>query len=282
MTNITEAINLASKALEASGIPNHRKEAGSLLSIALERDRTFLIAHNEYELGEAEKEVFHELVARRSKREPFQHLSGKQEFYGLDFTVSPDVLIPRPETELIVEAGIRFLREKGNPRFCEIGLGSGCISVSILKSSEHAEAVACDISKSALKIAKENAKSHGVEERLEIVRSDLFDELEKEEFDLIVANPPYIPGVDFETLQPEVRNFDPRIALTDEKDGLSIIEQIASDSPKWLKMEGLLLLEIGIDQSESVKKFFNVGFWESLDFVDDFQGIPRMVRAQRL
>ncbi|NNE97839.1 MAG: peptide chain release factor N(5)-glutamine methyltransferase [Pyrinomonadaceae bacterium] len=280
MTNITEAASQASRILKDADIPNHRMEARSLLSLALGKDTTFLIAHNDDELTDNELKLFLDLVARRANREPFQHIAGKQEFYGLDFKVSSAVLIPRPETELIVEAGIEILSEKTEPRFCEIGVGSGCISISILKNSEDAQGVATDVSAAAIDVAELNARKHGVNDRLDLKSSDLFAKLGHTRFDLIVSNPPYIRAGDFDDLQPEVRDHDPRIALTDEKDGLSIIEGIAKDSPKHLREDGWLLIEFGIDQSGAVEQLFSSRIWTAVTFVNDLQGIPRMVRAQ--
>jgi len=281
MKNITEAINYASEILKKNGIPNHRMEANSLLSLALKKDRTFLISHNEYELAEGELQTFNEFVGRRANREPFQHISGQQEFFGLEFAVSPAVLIPRPETELIVEASIKFLSGKDGLKFCEIGVGSGCISIAVLKNVENVSAVSTDISGSAVEIAKTNAEKHGVTDRINFCQSNLFGEIQPQEFDLIVSNPPYIPEEDFDDLQIEVRDFDPRTALTDEGDGLFIIEKLVVQAPNWLKKEGLLLIEIGIDQAESVSEFFSSDIWRSVEFVDDLQGIPRMAQAQK-
>lgn len=281
MTNITEAIAEAFPVLEAGQIPNSRMEANSLLCLALGKNKTFLIAHNEYELSEKERALFRELVTRRASREPFQHIAGFQEFYGLEFSVSPDVLIPRPETELIVEAGIEFLGGIANPRFCEIGIGSGCIAVSILNRLGAAQAFATDISEGALRVAKLNSLKHGVSERLTLVECDLLTGLKHEKFDLIVSNPPYIPKDEFDRLQKEVRDFDPRIALTDEVDGLSIIERIIGEAPNRLKNEGLLLIEIGFGQSEKVRGFLSPEIWRSVGFTKDLRGIPRMVRAEK-
>ena len=280
MPNITEAINRASKILNENEISNPRMEAASLLSVALQKNKTFLIANNEYKLTEKENYIFHLFVSRRADREPFQHIAGVQEFYGLEFKVSPEVLIPRPETELIVEEGIAFLKSHSQANFCELGIGSGCISVALLNNLENAEAIAGDISGVALKIASENAKSHSVNERLKLFESDLFNQIPKQTFTLIVSNPPYIPLSNFDGLQKEVRDFDPRVALTDEKDGLSITRKIVKQSPEWLKSSGMLLIEIGFNQSEKVKAFFGDDIWNSVDLVSDFQGIPRIVKAQ--
>ena len=267
--------------MQSSGISEPRREANSLLSFALKKDRTFLIAHTEYELTKEEENHFYEFIKRRAEREPFQHISGIQEFYGLEFFVSQDVLIPRPETELLVEAGIEILQNHENSTFCEVGIGSGCISVSILSELKNTQAIGLDISEKALRVAENNAERHDVLDRLNILESDIFEVLDcAEKFDLIVSNPPYIPSKDIKTLQIEVRDFDPHIALTDGKDGLSIIKRIIDESPKHLKAKGFLLVEIGFDQSEKVKEMFSREIWKKVEFLRDLQGIQRVVRAQ--
>ena len=276
---VSEILKKATEILQASGIAEPRREANSLLAFALEKDRTFLIAHSEYELSDEEETRFQEFLRRRASREPFQHITGRQEFYGLDFEVSKDVLIPRPETELIVENAIEILREKENPRFCEVGVGSGCISVSILYNVEIARAFGLDVSEKALQIAEKNAKKHEVSARLELKISDVFAVLEDEKFDLIVSNPPYISIEDFLELQTEVQRFEPRNALTDERNGLSIVEKIILQSPDFLKSNGALLLEIGFGQAEKVREMFSTEIWQMVELLPDLQGIPRTVRA---
>ncbi len=240
-----------------------------------------LIAHSEYELSAEEEGRFFTFIERRSKREPFQHIAGKQEFWGMDFIVTPDVMIPRPETELIVEAGIGILRDVEGREICEIGIGSGCISVSILSELGNVHAVGLDISEKALVIAEKNAERNGVLRRLDLECSDVFEVLpEDKKFDLIVSNPPYIPSEDIKTLQAEVRDFDPYIALTDGKNGLSIIKRIIDESPKSLKPKGFLLMEMGFDQSNRVREMFSSEIWELVNFFPDLQGILRMVKAR--
>lgn len=277
--NILEALNLAAETLAASGIEDARREASSLLSFVIKRDKTFLIAHGEYALNEAEKEAFREVLTRRARREPFQYIVGKQEFYGLDFLVTPDVLIPRPETEIIVEKSIQILKDKEQPQFCEVGTGSGCISIAILHEVEKACAVGLDISEKALKISAENAELHNVTERLKLKYSDVFSALGNEKFDLIVSNPPYIASGQIADLQPEVRDFEPLNALTDGKDGFSIIRGLILKSPQFLVSQGVLLIETGFDQSAEVESVFSPRVWSEIEYLYDLQGIARTVMA---
>ncbi len=277
MPNISETLKSAAEILRCADIAEPRREAGSLLAFALQKDKTFLIAHSEYELSAIEETRFRTLLERRADREPFQYITGRQEFYGLNFAVTKDVLIPRPETEMIVENALELLPENG--RFCEIGIGSGCISISILHTIKTAFATGADVSDAALKIAKINAETHCVSDRLALKISDVFDSLTGEIFDLIVTNPPYIPSEDMENLQKEVRNFEPFTALTDNRDGLSIIEKIVRTAPDFLKSDGFLLMEIGINQADKVKEIFPPNIWQNVEILPDLQRIPRIVKA---
>ncbi|MEP6901099.1 MAG: peptide chain release factor N(5)-glutamine methyltransferase [Actinomycetota bacterium] len=282
MPNITEILRNATEVLQKSGIAESRREANSLLAFTLKKEKTFLIAHNDYQLSDEEEINFQSVLERRAGREPFQYITGKQEFYGLDFLLTPDVLIPRPETELIVENAIEILKMQEKPTFCEVGVGSGCISVSILHEIQTASAIGLDISANALEITKLNAERHKVLERLKLKLSDVFGILSNEHFNLIVSNPPYIPIGDIKNLQAEVRRFEPLNALTDGQNGLSIIEKIITETPKFLKPGGILLMEIGFDQSDRVKRMFDAKIWQSAEFLPDLQNIQRMVKAKKL
>jgi HemK family putative methylases len=175
---IDEALTDAARRLDVAGIGESRREAASLLSFALRKPRAFLVARPEYELDNEQQRTFEEIVGRREAREPFQYITRKQEFWGLEFTVAPGVLIPRPETELLVEAAIKHLRRHEKPIFAEACIGSGCISVSILHSLQNARAVATDISAVAIDLARRNAIQHGVGDRLELRTADLLNSLE--------------------------------------------------------------------------------------------------------
>ncbi len=279
MPNIAESVEKTAKIFNSAEIDDPRREAASLLCFALARDRVFLIAHPEYELRDDEAELFDLIVKRRASREPFHHITGVKEFYGLDFLVSPDVLIPRPETEMLVAKGIEILRGLDSPVFCEVGVGSGCIAVSLVHHVESATAVGLDISKAAIAIARSNADNYQVSDRLRLQLSDVYSGLFNERFHLIVSNPPYIPAEDIAGLQPEVRDFEPRAALTDDGSGLSIIEKIVRQAPTYLNTGGFLVLEIGIDQAGQIRNMFDPEIWSRVEIVQDFQGIPRMVCA---
>lgn len=280
MSDVRELLNEAAAVLEKAGVLEPQLEARSLLGFAIGADRTFLLTNPHSQVSSEKENHFRELLARRAAREPFQHITGVQEFYRLDFRVTRDVLIPRPETEILVEAAIGYLKEIEDPMFAEVGVGSGCISVAVLHDVQSAHAIGLEISEDAIEIASENAMRHGVLSRLELRQSDVFSALSSERFDLIVSNPPYVPLDDFIGLQPEVRDFDPRRALTDEGDGLSIIRRIVDESPRFLKAKGALLMEIGFGQSEAVRSMFDRDTWSSVTFLKDLQGIDRTVFAK--
>ena len=280
MPTIAEKIKAAEQVLHESGIVDPRREAKSLIAAALKRDATFLIAHPEHVLEAADERIVDEFVTRRASHEPFQYISGIQEFFGLDFEVTPDVLIPRPETEMIVEHALEVLKASRGGSVCDIGTGSGCIPISILHKLTSVRACGLDISKNALKVARSNAEKHNVSTRLALLESDLFGALDEEKFDLIVSNPPYVPAEDIAGLQAEVRDFEPHIALTDRADGLSIIRRIVNEAPHFLARGGRLLMEIGFNQSIKVAEMFDADRWLEPELFPDLQGIPRLVSAR--
>lgn len=277
MPSLSEKLDEADAILRDGGIVDPRREAASLLALALKRDKTFLIAHPEYLLGPAEESIVDGFVQRRASHEPFQYISGIQEFYGLEFEVTPDVLIPRPETEMVVARALELIGAHGFTSFCEVGIGSGCIAVSILYHAKSSRALGLDISRAALRIAGRNAEKHNVDERLTLLESDVFGAVSDQKFDLIVSNPPYVPVYDIEGLQAEVRDHEPRNALTDDADGLSIIRRIVDRAPAFLLTNGSLLIEIGFDQAEKVAAMFDPLVWHAPELLPDLQGIPRLV-----
>lgn len=275
-------IRASSQMLESSGVPDARRQAGSLLAHVLDCDRTFIISHRDDLISDNLIENFRALVARRAGGEPLQYITGRQEFFNLTFEITPDVLIPRPETELLIEAALSLLRRDHAPLICDVGTGSGCIVISLLHELPGATAIAIDVSPAALQIARRNAQRHSVADRIEFVVSDCFDGLEqKREFDLIVSNPPYVREDVFAGLQREVRDHEPRIALTPGGDGLGIIRRLIRDSSKHLKIAGYLLMEIGYDQRDAVMDLIDPNIWKVIDVHKDLQGIPRTVVLQK-
>lgn len=275
---IAEALLQASQVLRKSGVLEARREAGSLLSFVNARDRTSLISHAEDILTTEQLERFNKLVERRASGEPLQYITGKQDFYGREFTVTPAVLIPRPETELLVEIALAIMKDLESPVLCDVGTGSGCIAVSLLCELPDALATTVDISQAALDVAEINATAHGVEERISFQISDLFESLDAEydRFEVVVSNPPYIADSAIATLQREVREHEPITALASGTDGLDHIRRLLLETPVWLQPSGHLVFEMGFDQSETVKRIVDPAVWEIVEIRPDLQGIPRI------
>ncbi|MEK6693615.1 MAG: peptide chain release factor N(5)-glutamine methyltransferase [Nitrospirota bacterium] len=291
--------------LRSEGIPNPRYDAEALLSKALNLDRVGLYSEYNRTLTEEEVHSFMGLVKRRKRREPLQYIFGSAEFYGLEFLVTPDVLIPRPETELLIEETLKQFTDNGS-QFTVLDLctGSGCIAVTLAKQLKDAKIFAVDISAKTLKVAKENARRHGVESRTDFIQGDLFEPFSPSPesspprerknkdrssplrgegwvrgFDLIVSNPPYIPGDEIDLLQREVKDYELREALDGGPDGLFYIKKIIEDAPGYLKAGGCLLLEIGYGQKEGVcESAEERGRYLRPEVVKDFAGIERVVK----
>lgn len=273
--NIAEALREATEILQNAGVPEARRDAGSLLSFVIGKNRTFLISHAEDDVDDSRLAQFRNAVERRAAGEPLQYITGVQDFFGREFRVTPDVLIPRPETELLVEAALEV--NKTATLICDIGTGSGCIALTLLCELNDARAVAVDKSPAALEIAKLNAQRFSVADRVEFVVSDCFDSVEPRDFDLLVSNPPYVAGDVLAGLQREVRDHEPLLALSPGPDGLSIIRRLVHDAPAFLKPNGHLIMEIGFDQAEAVQQLIDANVWELREIRPDLQGIPRIV-----
>jgi release factor glutamine methyltransferase len=278
MMTIAGAIQEGAQRLREGGVPEARREAGSLLSFVLGRDRTFLIGHADDEIESDALERFRESIERRGAGEPLQYIVGAQDFYGREFCVTPDVLIPRPETELLVEAALAVVRETV-PVICDVGTGSGCIAITLLCERSESRAVAVDASSSAIEIARTNALRLGVSDRIAFVVSDCFDSLNPDanQFDLIASNPPYVAGEMMAGLQREVRDHEPLMALSPGADGLAIIRRLLLEAPRFLKTGGHMLMEIGFDQGEAVARLVDGSVWNLREIRPDLQGIPRIV-----
>jgi release factor glutamine methyltransferase len=278
--SIGEALRQASQELDQAGIADARREAGSLLSFVIARDRTFLISHADDLLSAEHLEGFADAVTRRAAGEPAQYITGTQDFYGRAFRVTPDVLIPRPETELLVEAALSVM--DADAFVCDVGTGSGCIAITLLCERADARAVAIDISEAALEVARDNARRLLVHDRIEFVVSDCFAALrETEQFDVIVSNPPYVSSNTLPGLQREVRDHEPLVALSPGADGLSIIRRLLQDAPRFLREKGHLLMEIGFDQGETVQQLVDADMWTVKEIRRDLQGIPRIVALRK-
>lgn len=232
-------------------------------------------------LAENKPERLAEWVERRCRREPLQYILGTTEFYGCRIAVDRRVLIPRPETEQVVETAIQVLSKILSPKILEIGTGSGCIAIALAKEIPNAQIIATDISPDALKVAEANAEHNGVTNQIKFVRTDLFPQSKK--VDLIISNPPYIAEGELPKLMPEVRDWEPRLALEGGRTGLKVIKKITATAPIYLKPNGWLILEIGDDQERQVKILLEeTERYRSLNITQDLAGRPRIAAAQTI
>lgn len=274
--------------LRQAGVPEARREAGSLLAHVLERDRSFILSHAEDEIGGEQAERFRQYLERRAQGEPLQYITGHQEFFGLDFEVTPDVLIPRPETELLIETALKLFTSSDDAiSICDVGTGSGCIAVTLLHELPQARVLAIDVSPAALEVAKRNAARHAVAERIDFVLSDCFAALNTQNprhshFNLIVSNPPYVAEGAIAGLQREVRKFEPVTALAAGVDGLTIIRRLLLEAGDFLTTGGHFLFEIGFDQATAVEQLIDPTIWKLLAIHKDLQDIPRIVALEKL
>lgn len=281
--SIAAAIMEATSLLRAGGVFEPRREAGSLLAHVLDEDRTFLITRDDMILTAEQLAMFRQGVARRAGGEPLQYITGIQEFYGLTFEVNHDALIPRPETELLVETSLDLIGGDGAaPLICDIGTGTGCISIALLHERLRARAIAIDLSAAAVRLAGKNAARHSVSERISFIVADSLSAIRRQpSFDLIVSNPPYVTDADWETLQREVRDHEPRLALTSGSDGLQMIRRLITDTPVMLNHGGFFVFEIGFDQLAAVEEMIDLQVWKLVAIRNDLQGIPRTVVLQK-
>lgn len=258
-------------------LPTARRDAELLLLRATGKNRAFLLTHPGAELTAAQQSLYEQWLDRREKQEPIQYIIGEQEFYGLPLQVAPGVLIPRPETEHLVEALLSRVPRSAAIRIVDVGTGSGAIAIAIANSLPQALVTAVDTSATALTIARQNAYRHALASRIRFLESDLLAAVEGENFDAIVSNPPYVPAS--EILEPQVRDFEPETALYAGPFGLDIYQRLIPQAWQSLNPQGWLLLEIGHGQRDSLAELLR--HWSKVEFINDLQGIPRVVCARR-
>ena len=286
---LLESLNQTTHRLRNHRIENPRLSAELLLARSLNLSREGLYRHLPEPVKEPEKEVLEGLIQRRISGEPLQYILGLQEFWSIDFKVDPRVLIPRPETELLIEQSLPILSErslKRNSSVLEIGTGSGAIAVALTKEVKNIFLIATDISREALVLARENAKSAGVQDRIQFLNGDLFGPLHPPKgeapFDLILSNPPYITRPKIDTLAKEVKDYEPRIALDGGDDGLAFYRRIIPEASLYLRKGGWLLLEVALGQSGIVSKMIEEGGnFLKPESIPDLSGIGRVVKAQK-
>jgi release factor glutamine methyltransferase len=271
-----EALQAARVRLAATS-RNPRRDAEGLLVHVLGCDRTALLTHPERILSQAESDQFESFLTRRLASEPMQYITGSQEFFGLLFEVTPAVLIPRPETEHLVEAALEHVGGEANARIIDVGTGSGAIAVALAHARPQSQVTAVDLSPAALEVARRNALRHGVLERMRFLQSNLLADVDGDGFDMVVSNPPYI--AEGEILESQVSDYEPHSALYSGPTGLEVYERLIPQARKVLKSQGWLLLEIGFGQQPAVEVLLRG--WCSVSVVYDLQGIPRVVQAMK-
>ncbi len=275
---LKEALEAAVRRLDENAVGSPRMNAEVLLMFTLGCDRAYLYGHPERELAAEERERYDEVLAERERGVPSQYITGHQEFWGLDLIVTPAVLIPRPETEHVVETVLELARGRERLKIVDVGAGSGAIALALAKELPQAEITAVDVSAAALEIARANAV------RLQLARvrfreSDLLEAVRDEEFDLVVSNPPYVGEGEADKVQREVKKFEPKLAVFAGAEGLDVIARLIPQAWQRLYPGGWLLLEIGYTQEQAVRALLTG--WAEVRSVPDLQGIPRVMVARK-
>jgi release factor glutamine methyltransferase len=257
------------------------RDAESLLMHVLGKDRAWMLAYWRDEIDTDCSIPYRNAIERRRAGEPIQYITGEAEFYGLPFHVNRDVLIPRPETEHLVEKTIELASNFGQPRIVDIGTGSGAIAIALGHKLTKSVITAIDLSPAALKVARGNASLNGCAHRIHFLEGNLLDDVAAESFDIVVSNPPYVPEADRDSLAVEVRDYEPSQALFAGEDGLAVFCRLIPDAFRALVSGGFITLEIGYGQQAAVQSLLEAANFTQIAFTDDLQGIPRVATARR-
>ena len=268
-----EAIVLGEKNLQQADIADAKTDSWLLLAMACKIDHTYYYMHIDEEMSEEQVREFEVLIRKRAERVPLQYITGEQEFMGLTFHVNSNVLIPRQDTETLVEEALKVI--KPGMKVMDMCTGSGCVLISILKNAHDVEGIGYDISKQAINVAKENAKFNEVPAVFE--RSDLFEDVVENDSDVIVSNPPYIPTDVVATLMPEVSQFEPREALDGKGDGLYFYSKILEQCKNYMKQDGYILFEIGCEQGDAVSTMMRLAGFSEVRVIKDLARNDRVV-----
>ena len=279
-----ENINLLSKSiqyLKKYNVENARLDAEYIFAYVLGIKRISLMLNFDEEISEENKNLIRQYIVRRGKyREPLQYIVKEWEFYGYPIKVDGRVLIPRQDTEILVEQCIYLMKEKENPKILDIGTGSGAISIALAKELPESEVLGLDVSDDALKMAVINRELNNVS-NLKFLKSDVFQHVREKNYDLIVSNPPYIPVEEYNELMPEVKEYEPRMALTDGGDGYYFYKKISEESVNYLKNGGYLAFEVGYNQGETVSQLMEKNGFQIIGRVADYGGIERVIIGRK-
>jgi len=279
---LKQALASAVDRLEAADVGSPRMNAEVLLMFVLGVHRAYLYAHPERELTQEEEARYSDVLGQRATGMPSQYITGHQEFWGLDFVVSPAVLIPRPETEHLVETVLELAREVPRRKIVDVGTGSGCVALALAHELKNAEVYAVDASPEALEIARANRARLQLDGRVRFLHSNVLQSLaEVRDFDFVVSNPPYVGFDEADKVQKSVRDFEPRIAVFAGERGLDVIGPLVVQAHTTLKPGGWLAVEIGYSMRDAVLNLLSPTMWEDVRVVPDLQGIPRVVAAKK-
>ena len=270
------AIKNGCQELKKNNISSALLDSEILLSKVIKKDRKFILLNLDKKLNQTDQDKFKDLILKRSKGKPLAYLTGIKSFWNYNFKVNEEVLIPRPDSEVIIEQVLDIYKNKNNLNFLEVGVGSGCIALSILKEKKSFLATGIDLSQDCIEICRDNASKLGVSNRIKLLKSDV-DNLIFRKYDLIISNPPYIKKFDLSKLDKGVKDYEPKLALDGGLDGLSVIEKVVKKSSELIKTHGKLILEIGYDQREPVKKMLNENNFYVNKIVEDLARNDRCI-----
>ena len=279
MHKLLDILNMSKEFLEKRGVESARLNAELIIAEILKLKRLDLYLNYERPMVEEEVSLIREWIKRRGDKEPLQYILGKEEFYGLTFKVNKSVLIPRQDTEVLVEKAIEKLKNRIKPKVLDIGAGSGAISISIAKNVSDSVVLGVDISEEALCVAKENMEQNEIK-NLKLIKSNVFENVNYSEFDMIISNPPYIPDYEYETLMSEVKEHEPKTALVAEDNGYFFYKKIIDEGKNYLVSGGVVLFEAGYNQAQNIGELFKQdGNYKNIEIFKDYAGIERVVAA---
>ena len=277
---LLDIIHWGENLLVSNGFKNVRQEIEWMLCDLLKIDRSDIYLKINRKISKKNFSKLKEWINQRLKNKPLQYITGKTEFYGHQISVSPDVLIPRPETERLVDIAIDTIKNLSKPKILEVGTGSGCISIALGSAKKDANILSLDVSDSALEIAKINTKKNNIS-NIKFLKLDFLESIPKGQYDLIISNPPYISKNEMKEIMLDVKEFEPKIALTDNNDGLEFYRRFCNKAKKMINEKGALILEVGIgSHSIRVREIFHSSGFNKIDLFSDYNGDPRVIKIE--
>ncbi len=277
---LLDIIHWGENLLVSNGFKNVRQEIEWMLCDLLKIDRSDIYLKINSKISKRNISKLKKWINQRLKNKPLQYITGKTEFYGHQISVSPDVLIPRPETERLVDIAIDTIKNLSKPKILEVGTGSGCISIALGSAKKDANILSLDVSDSALEIAKINTKKNNIS-NIKFLKLDFLESIPKGQYDLIISNPPYISKNEMKEIMLDVKEFEPKIALTDNNDGLEFYRRFSNKAKKMINEKGSLILEVGIGSHPiRVREIFHSSGFNKIDLISDYNGDPRVIKIE--